>query len=124
MSSSSYTPSIGPGSLRSSLRRMIPKGYHLARDQSDTNSTRTGRPGLGGTVDSMLSSAGRRLERAIDRFSEEQLGLGPHQAALRLTSALHNLHVKASPGCESDHTAQLNVSEHAQVWWYAHYNAT
>jgi hypothetical protein len=113
MSSSSYTPSIRPGSLHSSFRRMIPRGYQVTPIQSDTNSTMTGIPGPGRMVGSLLSSAGRRLERAIDRFAEEQLGLGPHQAALRLTSALHDLHVTASPKCQSDHITDLSASEHA-----------
>jgi hypothetical protein len=104
---------MSPESLRSSFGRTIPRGYQLIPIQSDTNSTMTGIPGPGRIVGSILSSAGRRLERAIDRFAEEQLGLGPHQAALRLTLALHDLHVKASPECRSDHIAELNVSEHA-----------
>jgi hypothetical protein len=72
----------------------------------------TGILGPGRLVGMMLSRAGRRLERAVDRFAEERLGLGPNQAALRLTSALHDIHVHESPECHSDHVYELNTLEH------------
>lgn len=59
----------------------------------DTNSTVSGIAGPGRTVDSLLASAGRHLEQAIDRFAEHRLRLGPNMAALRLVSALHKAHV-------------------------------
>jgi hypothetical protein len=101
-----------PGSVRSSLLARIPSGFGLVELRSDTNSTATGIPGPGRTVGSLLSYAGRRLERAIDQFTEEQLGLGPNRAALHLTSALHDIHVSAKAKCRSDHVPQLNASEH------------
>jgi hypothetical protein len=68
----------------------------------------------------MLSSAGRALERVIDRFSEEQLGLGPNMAALRLISVLHDIHVDARYGrCSSDHAGKSDRSMHItdQLIW-------
>ena len=41
----------------------------------------------------------------IDRFSEEQLGMGPNMACLRLIAAMHDLHVVMmyKKGCRSEH---------------------
>jgi hypothetical protein len=100
-----------PGSVRSSFLARIPRGFGLFKLQSDTNSTMTGISGPGRIVGSLLSSAGRRFERIVDRFAEERLGLGPNMAALRLASALHDLHV-SEKGCHSDHIAELKASEH------------
>jgi hypothetical protein len=111
-SSSSHAPSFSQGSLRSSFRRLVPQGYRVVRIQSNTNSTMSGIPGPGRIVGSMLSSVGRSFERAVDRFAEERLGLGPNMAALRLTSALHDIHASEHTECESDHISKLNASEH------------
>jgi hypothetical protein len=112
MSSRSHAPVNRPESVRSSLLARIPRRFGLVELQSDTNSTMTGIPGPGRVVGSMISAAGRRFERAVDRFAEKQLGLGPNQAALRLCSALHDLHAKESPDCRSDHDAEMNASHH------------
>jgi hypothetical protein len=113
MSSPSHVPSLSSGSMRSSIiRRLIPRGFHLAPDQSDTNSTMTGIPGPGRIVGTMISRAGRRFERGVDRFAEEQLGLGPNAAALRLTSALHDVHVSNSDECRNDFDTSINRLSH------------
>jgi hypothetical protein len=112
---SSYEPSsiLRAESTRSSIiRRLIPIGYQLTPIRSDTNSTMTGIPGPGRIVGTILSSAGRRLERVVDRFAEEQLGLGPNAAALRLTSALHDIHVRANLECQTEYTAEINTTLH------------
>jgi hypothetical protein len=99
--------------MRSSvIRRLYPRGFHITPVQSDTNSTVTGILGPGRIMGSLLSRTGRQLERVIDRFAEEQLGLGPNAAALRLTAALHDVHVRANPGCRSDHNTEVNLSAH------------
>jgi hypothetical protein len=72
----------------------------------------TGVLGPGRIVGTLLSKTGRRLESVIDRFAEQQLGLGPNAAALRLTSALHDTHANANPDCGSDDNAELNASLH------------
>jgi hypothetical protein len=97
-----------------SFRQMIPSGYQLTPIQSDTNSTMTGIPGPGRIVGSMLSSAGRRFERALDRFAENRLGLGPNAAALRLTSALHDIHVGTSPWsrCRNEFNTDISALSH------------
>jgi hypothetical protein len=101
------------GSFRSSvIQRLTARGFQIIPIQSDTNSTVTGILGPGRIVGSWLSRAGRQLESAIDRFTEEQLGLGPNAAALRLTAALHDVHVSANPGCRSDHNAGANALAH------------
>jgi hypothetical protein len=113
MSSSSYAPSLGSDSLRSSMfRKLTSRGYKTILLQSDTNSTMTGIPGPGRIVGTLLSRTGRRFERAIDRFAEEQLGLGPNVAALRLASALHDIHVNFNTKCESDYDAGMSSSFH------------
>jgi hypothetical protein len=113
MSSSFYAPSLGSSSLRSSMfRKLNARGYKTILLQSDTNSTMTGILGPGRIVGTMISRAGRRFERAVDRFAEEQLGLGPNAAALRLASALHDIHVSNSDGCQSDYNTSMNASSH------------
>jgi hypothetical protein len=112
MDSYPYASSLRAESLRSSLLAQIPRRYELVERVSDTNSTMTGIPGPGRLVGALLASAGRRFERAVDRFAEERLGLGPTQAALRLTSALHDIHVNLNAECRSDHIAELSASEH------------
>jgi hypothetical protein len=113
MSASSYEASLGSGSLRSSIfRKWNARGFKTTPLQSDTNSTMTGIPGPGRIVGTMISRAGRRFERAVDRFAEEQLGLGPNVAALRLASALHDIHVSLNTECQSDYDAGMNSSFH------------
>jgi hypothetical protein len=113
MSSSSYVPSLDSGSLRSSIfRKLNSRGYKITPPRSDTNSTMTNILGPGRIVGTMISRAGRRLERAVDRFAEQQLGLGPNTAALRLTSALHDIHVSGGHGCQSDYNTSISVSSH------------
>jgi hypothetical protein len=72
----------------------------------------TGIPGPGRIVGLIIARAGKRFERAVDRFAEEQLGLGPNVAALRLTSALHDIHVSACPWDQSDFDTSMNGSSH------------
>jgi hypothetical protein len=86
--------------------------YSLVKRGPDSSSTMTGLTGPGRIVGAMLSRTGRRLERVLDRFAEERMGLGPNQAALRLTSALHDIHAHANPDCRSDQVTELNASEH------------
>jgi hypothetical protein len=120
MSSSLHTPSLSARSTRSSfIQRLVPRGFHLAPDQSDTNSMTTSIQRPGRIIGSLLSRAGRRFGVAVDRFAEEQLGIGPHTAVLRLTSALHDIHMRESPGCRSDHKSNINASFHTtdQLIW-------
>jgi hypothetical protein len=99
--------------LRSSIfRKWNARGFKTTPLQSDTNSTMTGIPGPGRLIGTLLSRTGRRFERAIDRFAEDQLGLGPNVAALRLASALHDIHVSLNPKCRSDYDAGISSSSH------------
>jgi hypothetical protein len=113
MSSSSYAPSLISGSIRSSIiEKLKLRGYQVNPIQSDTNSTMTGIRGPGRIVGTLLSRSGRRLENAIDRFAEQQLGLGPNAAALRLASALYDIHANANTDCRSDSNTELKASLH------------
>jgi hypothetical protein len=90
----SITISTRQGSLHSSLFKRIPNGFRLAAYRSDTDSTMSGIVGPGRVMGLIISVAGRRLGQVLDRFAEDQLGLGLNNAALRLTSALHDRHVE------------------------------
>jgi hypothetical protein len=87
----------------------IPTNYTLAQC-TDTNSTMSNLPGPGRLVGSLLSSAGSRLEHAINRFAERQLGLGPNMAAIRLIAELHAIHTRSSDrkaACKNEHDNRL-----------------
>lgn len=116
MSSSNKPPSVVGHRRFSSgnFFRRIPTGYTVTL-ASDTNSTMTGIPGPGRALGSILDSAGRQIEKVIDRFAEERLGLGPNMAALRLISALHDAHVLRSREtgveCHSDYTDTVSQAD-------------
>jgi hypothetical protein len=57
----------------------------------------TGILGPGRVVGTMISRAGRRFERVVDRFAEDQLGLGPSNKW---------------PRCQSDFDTKKNESSH------------
>lgn len=108
----SHTPSLYAGSTRSKvLEEPLPR-FETIEPKPNTNSTMTGISGPGRILGLILSSVGRRLEQAIDHFAEAQLGLGPNMAALRLTSALHRIHVDANHACLSDDSARMKTSCH------------
>jgi hypothetical protein len=87
----------------------LPPNYALSLC-TDTNSTRSSIPGPGRLVGSLLSSAGRRVEVAIDRFAERRLGLGPTVAALKIAAELHDGHVQIH------HSARLTQSDRLMNW--------
>jgi hypothetical protein len=79
---------------------------------TDTNSTVSGISGAGRVVGSLVASAGSRVEKAIDRFAERQLGLGPNVAAIRFIAELHHIHTQMSQyvfsaSCTSEHKEGL-----------------
>jgi hypothetical protein len=85
-----HVPEETDDALGSLIR--LPPGFFLV-PAYDSSSTLSGILGPGRLVGSLFSSAGRRLEKLIDRVAERRLGLGPNMAALRLTTALYSYHV-------------------------------
>lgn len=120
--SSTSDDASSPGSLSSASTSnflLIPSGYEIT-ECTDTNSTRSGIVGPGRIFGTFLSSAGRRVERLIDNFAEQRLALGPNMAALRLTAALHDIHVGLSAAeqevpCRSEH---MKDSKDTQILAY------
>jgi hypothetical protein len=94
------------------LLRRIPTGY-TATLASDVNSITSNVTGVGRFVGSLLSSAGRRLEKAIDNFAEQQLGLGPNITTVHLIEALHDIHAEKTWLKDEDNRLLLSCrSEH------------
>jgi hypothetical protein len=80
---------------------------------SDDNETIRDLNGPGRLLGNILSGSGKRVERVIDRIAEE-LGMGPHMAAHRITAELHKLHIvsphETNTPCRSEHLS--NIRDH------------
>jgi hypothetical protein len=121
---STSTPPTPSGTLNGSRRNSILKRFgqsHISAQGSHSINDVRSEPRR--VVGSVVSAVSRRLSigRAIHRWTESD----PTMAALRLTSALHEMHCNWLPNvskvrpCTSDHLSKINSSvpvTHRLIW--------